>query len=241
MLTKVLQTISSLCIIFSAFLSEHVLKRTLAWAETGLQSYNYQHNSTGTRYSHTEEDLDSGFIHTKWEISQLPRGDGTKSDDPRVSGRNCSAKHEVKIMLLYRSRPGRTFVRECVWVCEHLPSARDLRVGCQTMINTKLSYPKHCRTVSTWVITTPPPPPRERLLVEYALTEESCHQSKKGGKDRESIQSSTTSDPGYHKGKWEKYLSVLKADMVNDMLQCLKPPSDITHHIIQSRGDISAI
>ena len=30
-------------------------------------------------------------------------------------------------------------------------------------------------------------------------------QNKKGGKDREPIESSTTPDPGYHKGKWKKY------------------------------------
>ena len=29
--------------------------------------------------------------------------------------------------------------------------------------------------------------------------------SKKGDKDQELIQSSTTPDPGYHMGKWQKY------------------------------------
>ena len=29
--------------------------------------------------------------------------------------------------------------------------------------------------------------------------------SKKGGKDQESIQSSTTPDPEYHTGKWQKH------------------------------------
>ena len=29
--------------------------------------------------------------------------------------------------------------------------------------------------------------------------------SKKGGKDQESIQSSTTPDPEYHMGKWQKH------------------------------------
>ena len=32
----------------------------------------------------------------------------------------------------------------------------------------------------------------------------SCVQSKKGDKDQESIQWSTTPDPGYHMGKWQK-------------------------------------
>ena len=31
------------------------------------------------------------------------------------------------------------------------------------------------------------------------------NQSKKGSKDQESIQSSTTPVPGYHMGKWQKY------------------------------------
>ena len=30
-------------------------------------------------------------------------------------------------------------------------------------------------------------------------------ESKKGGKDQESIKSSTTPDPGYHMGKWQKH------------------------------------
>ena len=34
---------------------------------------------------------------------------------------------------------------------------------------------------------------------------ESSIQSKKGGKDQESIQSSTKPDPGYHMGKWQKH------------------------------------
>ena len=29
------------------------------------------------------------------------------------------------------------------------------------------------------------------------------NQSEKGGKDQESVQSSTTPDPGYHMGKWQ--------------------------------------
>ena len=31
------------------------------------------------------------------------------------------------------------------------------------------------------------------------------YKSKKGGKDQESIQSSTTPDPGYYMGKWQKH------------------------------------
>ena len=31
------------------------------------------------------------------------------------------------------------------------------------------------------------------------------HEIKKGGKDQESIQSSTTPDLGYHVGKWQKH------------------------------------
>ena len=39
------------------------------------------------------------------------------------------------------------------------------------------------------------------------LLEKCLHfQSKKGGKDQESIQSSTTPVPGYHMGKWHKSL-----------------------------------
>ena len=31
---------------------------------------------------------------------------------------------------------------------------------------------------------------------------------KKGGKDQESIQSSTTPDPGYHMGKWQNIINI---------------------------------
>ena len=37
-------------------------------------------------------------------------------------------------------------------------------------------------------------------------------QSKKGGKDQESIQPSTTSDPGYHMGKWQNPIKHRKQD-----------------------------
>ena len=42
-----------------------------------------------------------------------------------------------------------------------------------------------------------------RLLA--AKTTVTSHKVRKGGKDRESIQSSITPDPGYHLGKWQKH------------------------------------
>ena len=36
----------------------------------------------------------------------------------------------------------------------------------------------------------------------------SIYKNKKGGKVQESIQSSTTPDPGYHIGKWQKQLDI---------------------------------
>ena len=45
-------------------------------------------------------------------------------------------------------------------------------------------------------------------LKAYHLPADDTHeknQSKKGCKDQESIQSSTTADPGYHMEKWQKH------------------------------------
>ena len=38
-------------------------------------------------------------------------------------------------------------------------------------------------------------------------------QSKKGGRDQESTQSSITPDPGYHMGKWQKHNKAKRSDL----------------------------
>ena len=46
------------------------------------------------------------------------------------------------------------------------------------------------------------------------------YKSKKDGKDQESIQSSTTPDPGYHMGKWQQLNITNKTQEVSPFPAC---------------------
>ena len=51
----------------------------------------------------------------------------------------------------------------------------------------------------------PDSPLRKEIGIFRALRRIEQNRSKQGGKDQESIQSSTPPEPGYHMGKWQKH------------------------------------